>query len=265
MRSDRPSGPVTGQSGGGCARPGVGGRRVVCVLWVARGVAAPADLEHELERKGIEHELCDNAHGVMAVLCAMRGGEEGRPVRVVVLVEPEMLPDARELLGGLDRYASDVARWVYRRGANPSLRALVESDVPRTSQLRETPPVSAGVRSAGFVFGGSPRPERRPLAPRDAASGRPSLRLTDHPSVASARPDRGGGEVVDDGLGDVLGPDGSVESPDARTGERASSGSGASSVLTDEELAMLLGDEPGSSARPRRGPDSKRSARGEEP
>ena len=261
MRGDRPNGSTTGHGGSGRARPPEALRRVCCVLWTPRGVAAPVDLESELDKKGIGHVTADNAHAAMAMLCLSVEREPGaaHPLRVIVLVEPEMLLDARALLDAIDRYAPDAARWVYRRGANPTLRALVESDVPHAA------PVSAPVRSpvrgpvaaqpgapsgatGPMVFGsGMPRAERRPLAP-----GRPSLRLTDHPPVAppvAPGPSAGGSAsrtglgAGDDGLGDADfgGSEVPLDAPDARIGQRSAA---ASSMLTDEELAMLLGDPP---------------------
>jgi hypothetical protein len=181
------------------------------------------------DRKRIAHATADNAHSVMALLCTWAvhpdGPQNAHPLRVVVLVEPEILLDARALMDTLDRYAPDTARWVYRRGANPALRALVERDVPAASPVQQsvfTPPQRGPSRDLALSNIPLPRPERRPLPP-----ARPALRLTDHPAPAP-----------DDALGDLNPPDARVG---ARAGERIE---GPSSVLTDEELAMLLGDNP---------------------
>lgn len=239
-----------GESGHGGAH---GAARVRCVLWMPRGVAPPSELELELDRKGIAHVASDNAHGAMAALCAGSGRSE-RPceasvgsdraltLRVIVLVEPEMLLDARALLDAIDRYAPDAARWVFRRSANPMLRALVENDVP--SAERRTGgvfgPVFGAARTGGLTL---PKPERRPnagdgaptgLRGSSSGAGRPALRLTDDPPVQKM------GEKVngrthgeDDGLGDPV-----------MDGGPADGTGGASGVLTDEELSMLLGDGP---------------------
>lgn len=220
----------------GSADPaGSGTRRVRCVLWVPRGVAPPQELEAELDRKGISRASSDNAHGAMGLLCSwastsIAGGMW--PLRVIVLVEPELLLGAKAFLSVADRYAPDAARWVFRRGANPSLRAFVESDVATAE------PVPGGVFSPAFrgtrVADGVPRVERRPNVGQGASRG-PLLRLTDDPPVARPATDIG-----DDGLSDLEGG----------VGER---GNGAPGVLTDEELSMLLGPDKERDERDRRG------------
>lgn len=230
MRGHTPNGSSSHSTGAA--------RRVRCVLWTPRGVAPPLELEQELDRKGIARAAADNAHAAMALLCAWANRPDAAgpfPLRVVVLVEPEMLLDARALLDALDRYAPDAARWAYRRGANPALRALVEQDVPPLSvpsrpavfapparPIQRDPSPTSPLQTHPVL----PRPERRPLPP-----ARPSLRLTDHPA-----PTLDG--AADDGLGDL-------NPPDARVGARTPDGAQSpTNVLTDEELAMLLGDNP---------------------
>lgn len=198
---------------------------VRCVLWTPRGMAAPAELIAELERKRIEHVVCGDAHGAFARLCTW-GAEarqaSGGGVRVLVMIEPGRLVGARALLDAMERFAPDSARWVYQPGANPSLRALVESDVASEAAMAGPATNGAATRRE------QPRIEVRPLPaikPRPIAKGTPALRLTE-------------GDVTRASIGNAA--------------DEREDGSPAN-LLTDEELSMLLGEdeEPGEAERKR--------------
>lgn len=189
----------------------IGPRKVSCVLWTPRGTLPPRELEVELSKKGITHRSSDNSHGAMAMLAGWaREHAEGRgAVRVLILVEPSRLDGVHALLNALDRYTPDAVRWVYKSGANPALRAFVEEDVTTTV---DSPSASTPASSHPFRAVGTPRAERRPMP----------LRLVDAPAAPLLREAR------------------PAEPPEA-DGER---GLPEGSRLTDEELAMLLGDDP---------------------
>lgn len=199
-----------------------GSRKVRCVLWTPRGGTPPRELETELNRKGIEFRAADNAHGAMGLMVgwASERKADSRAVRVLIMIEPERLSGARELLDSMEQYVSDMATWVYSPGANPTLRALVEGDMPAAAsnqrvEQRSPAPSNGEARPAAI-----PRVERRPMP----------LRLAEG---IDAGPAQASGGVREDG-----------EPPKG-------------SQLTDEELAMLLGDEPphgeGKGRDPRRG------------
>ncbi|QYK48226.1 MAG: hypothetical protein KF838_15720 [Phycisphaeraceae bacterium] len=209
-----------------------GRRKVRCVLWTARGAMPPSELDVELGKKGIEWRAADDAHGAMALLVSWaKPAEEQGVVRVLILVEPSGLGNGsdgvRALLDAADLYAPDAARWVYVRGANPALRALVESDVKgAASQGTRFGEPSRPARGSGAGARiGTPRPEARPLPLRIAPGS-----IGDTPVVRPGTP-------VPDGL-------------DEQMEDEIVSGS----HLTDEELAMLLSDDPlDEDDRPRRG------------
>lgn len=183
-----------------------GPRKVCCVLWTPRGTLPARELDAELSKKGISHRASDNAHGAMALLVGWAVGaqESHSTVRVLILVEPSRLTGTQALLNAMNRYTPDAARWVYDSGANPTLRALVEGDVTIVPEATSQTRPAPG---EPFRAGRSPRTERRPL------------RLVEGPAPREPlSPEQPGDN------GDRLVPDG------AR--------------LTDEELAMLLGDEP---------------------
>lgn len=186
-----------------------------------RGGTPPRELETELDRKGIEFRASDNAHGAMGLMVgwASERTADSRAVRVLIMVEPSRLSGARELLDSMERYVSDLATWVYSPGANPTLRALVEGDMPASASNLGFEHRSDATSNGGTRTASSPRVERRPMP----------LRLADGADAGSTQ---AGGGVREDG-----------ELPKG-------------SQLTDEELAMLLGDEP--SEGEGKGRDSRR-------
>lgn len=199
-----------------------------CVLWSPRGGAdggvrggAPGALIDELNRKGIAHEVVVHAYAALGRVCAGGfgggGAGGGGEIRVLVFVEPAKLgwsgPMFRSFLGALDRYAPEVARWVYEPGASVALRALTPEDVERMCG-----PVARGMM---------PRMERRP-----SMGGGNGLRLVD----ASAP----GGPVHDEAASEGRAGGGTGGQGDEHSvGEDVSIRAGQ---LTEEELSMLLGD-----------------------
>jgi hypothetical protein len=146
----------------------------------------------------------------MALLAGWASEHADAPgaVRVLIVVEPSRLTDVRALLNAVDRYTPDAVRWVYKSGANPALRALVEEDV--TTPV-DSPSAGAPAASHPFRTVGTPRAERRPMPLRFVDAPSTPLREAHAPEQSEADGERG----VPEG-----------------------------SRLTDEELAMLLGDDP---------------------
>jgi len=154
----------------------------------------------------------DRCHA-MAQLCqaARRGG----PV-VLLLDRLAHEAAAQALAASAHRYVPGLTVWMYDPRSKPQLRAYVEPVREDESDVIES------VRTAPAVKG-----------PRPAATfrGSPKLRLTDDPPIEPK------GRLATEGTVE-LGVDSSENEP--------SDGPAAlSSLLTDEELAMLLADEPG--------------------
>ncbi|MCW5768965.1 MAG: hypothetical protein KIT19_09795 [Phycisphaeraceae bacterium] len=182
----------------------------------------PSELDVELGKKGIEWRAADDAHGALALLVSWaKPTEEQGVVRVLILVEPSGLGGGshgvRALLDAADLYAPDAARWVYVRGANPALRAFVESDVKgaasQGTRFGEPSCPARGTDAGARV--GTPRPEARPLPLRIAPGS-----VGDTPVARPAPLEPAG---IDEHMEDEIVP---------------------GSHLTDEELAMLLSDDP---------------------
>lgn len=240
----------------------------------------PSDLLNSLTRRIARVTFCTDSYGAMAEVCRARrreiAADAARPSGVaLLLLEPTGLADAADLVSECGLFAPGIAVWKYEVGANKRLSAVVEEDVAQwiaafhrktaaratqrdaaaagvvarpepvrdrapeqrqspthsnSSPLRATPPPSRPLRLAGrdeLPEPSGPLPEKpeivvRPqpaarAAPRAGGSnGEPRLVLRDS---GTGRPEEGG--------------------------RRASDGPASPrSVLSAEELRMLLGDDP---------------------
>ncbi len=121
-----------------------------CVIWHPPGVPLPADLLNSLSRRVRRMAVCADPYSAMAEVCAgERNSETARPNPgaapgdVLLLVEPELLPDLPELLVEIRTFAPSVACWKFQQRANPRLSAVVESDV--TTWMARGAAADAGV------------------------------------------------------------------------------------------------------------------------
>lgn len=153
----------------------------------------------------------------MAQLClaAQRGG----PV-VLLLDRLEQEKNAQGVAASAHRYVPGLTVWTYDPKGKPQLRAYVEP-----VEVNEAEGIEAARAPASQTA----------LRPGAVFRGVPKLRLTDDPQIEPKA--RSGGSPAAAGQ-QPQGTDGSengdLEAP-----------AGLSGLLTDEELAMLLADEPG--------------------
>ncbi|HYE02428.1 MAG TPA: hypothetical protein VD963_04240 [Phycisphaerales bacterium] len=195
-----------------------GGATTRCVLWRSPDRPTPAELVESLRRRGVELVECRSAFEAMARLCVLEHGDGAgsrprygpREPVILVLVEPGRLPRAAEVVASAAVYAPHAACWVYEAAHEPKLR-LYDPPEAREGNAREDGPRSSG-RAPGSV--GLPPGGRRHGA---QAPTKPALRLTE--TEPAPEP----------------GPEPAVESTGTTT---------RSVVLSEEELAMLLGDGP---------------------
>lgn len=191
---------------------------------VCRGKdAAPAMLKEALLRRGFVVEEAETTYAAIGrgVLLA-RQAADGRVV--VVLVEPAKLSRPHELVAALLSSAPQAVCWLCRKAAGGmELRAVTENDLvgwQSHGKAVAASPVSAAVAVASGIT--SIRPSNEPSAGAYEESAKtPSLRLAGDWQGSAAEVPRSG----------------ATELPHP--------------VLTDDELAMLLGDdtsaaEPGS-------------------
>lgn len=127
----------------------------------------------------------------------------------LIMVDPASLARAAQVVRAAARYAPAAVVWAFEAGPRPELRPVTEADLVAWGGVDDPPESDMPVR-----------PYRNGLARS------PALRLTDHPPPEGAQ---------------------SAPPPDSETAEEKPGQS--RHILTQEELAMLLGEgEPGGPA-----------------
>ncbi|TVQ61079.1 MAG: hypothetical protein EA378_09510 [Phycisphaerales bacterium] len=194
------------ESGG--RQTGAGSRRVRCVVLHPPGEGVPEALGRALSMRSIEVTPTPEAYEAMGRLTAWgRAAPEG-PTALLV-VRGEACIEAGELVEAAARYAPHTVCWVYEPGASEPLRAITPPEAARWGEPRKpgaaTPPTAA-----------------RP--PREAAS----LRLAGTAPEATS-PGKTGSETT------LIRDDSTFEGEPGDLSGRT--------LLTDEELAMLLADD----------------------
>lgn len=183
---------------------------------VCRGKdVAPPMLKDALVRRGFVVEEVETTYAAIGrAVMTSRHDAKGRSV--VVLVEPTKLSRPHELVAALSTSAPNAICWLCRRVASGmELRAVVESDLAAwqsSGKIVETQAVSAAAVGASVITKSRPSNEPPNHAYEEGAKT-PSLRLAGDWQGSAA-------EVPRSGATELSPP-----------------------VLTDEELAMLLGDD----------------------
>lgn len=189
-----------------------------CVLLSNAPSGPPADLLTSLSRRQVAVTVCEDAFGAMAAI--VRGTQAGGADsgRFLVVAEPDSVARADELAAAVERFCPQVACWRYEGGAHPQLRGFRRTAAPGAAKA-------------------SPEQAARPAAraPHDAANGVGS------PARAQPRLRLAGAD--DEPL--PVAPDAGDDEPAAGPAKRPAD------LLSEEELHMLLSDEP--VARPRDG------------
>ncbi|MEZ6235658.1 MAG: hypothetical protein R3B68_15860 [Phycisphaerales bacterium] len=217
-----------------------------CVLWHAPDSPPTPQLTALLASRRVTIETCTDVFAAAARLCRAhrtgriarrataedsengsgedsgeRAGEPGKDsaaTLVMLLVEPEGLADRRALARVVELHAPRTVCWVYQAKATPALRS-----VPLATLAAE--PASSGNATAD--------------AERDAAPPPPVVTVAPTLRLARSEPERPTGDVP------------RREPAPPRPPAQVPINNG--SVLTDEEMAMLLtGDDP-RAAGPRKG------------
>jgi hypothetical protein len=242
--------------------PGDGhGASARCILWHAPDSAIPEELLESLSRRSVRIAPCTSPFSAVGMACrheqAARAEQDEGPTPeplVLLLVFPASLPRAPEVVAALKRYAPRAACWCYERGANQALRAVVESDVTAWMNKRTSATAPAGTSPDAPISNGqsrSPSPRAELRLAGQADSGAPG---SDNPRpVGEIWTGMGFGVGVPNPFltrlpGNVPTHVGNV-SPTPAPGVRivnpdATPSTSAAGLLTDEELAMLLRDEP---------------------
>lgn len=212
-----------------------------CVVWSPRRYVAPPDLLAALARRGIVADTSDSPYTTLALVCrfprqparpASRLADPAAGAGVLVLLEPRRLHQLAEVVDLVGRFRPATAIWVHEESDPRRIKALSPLEVvalftnpatifphhdlhPESSGLQHTPPHPAT----------SPIPA--PLS--DPAPSRLKFAAdTSAPNAAPAAP-----------LRDDLVPATSSR-PDRRLHTALAPQLSPRSLLTDEELAMLL-------------------------
>jgi hypothetical protein len=212
----------------------------LCVLWHPRGQAPDPALVESLRRKGLRTIACDSPIEVAAWMCTMGGRQSStapatsnlhpsatqasaarpetgvgslRPM-VLLLDRPGDLLGAADMMAAMARYAPASVCWVHDPAASPRLRIIPWKNDPSPAPA----PASSHVQSSQ-------------LHARTAAPAMHTLRLA------------GGGPVS-------LAPQPVVSPIKADPAQVVTLARTPRDILTDEELAMLLGDSQGPEQSP---------------
>ncbi len=86
------------------------------ILWLGPGQQAPARLLHALRERGLSASVVYSAAALVVELSLGRHDRSLPAVRGVVLVEPDRLPRAGEMVDVLKDYFPDIGRWRYEAG-----------------------------------------------------------------------------------------------------------------------------------------------------
>lgn len=199
--------------------PGAPARAMVCH---ALDASAPAALLEALQRRAFEVELVGGTHRAVARAVLHRHAPATSTQKlVVVLVEPARLARPVECLEALRMMPGGVTCWVFD-AATGELRAASAVDVDAWSERKRAPAPPQAVMAAGTNPASAD-------AYDSVARAAPALRLAGEWSDAAQANGSGFVEPAQDGT-----------MPPPMSGA-------APSLLTDEELDMLLGDDTGRS------------------
>jgi len=211
-----------------------------CVLWHARGAVLPGALVAALDRPQVQWKAWDSEYLALAEAMRFQGDALTRetPARVLVLVEPSRLHGVDEVLMVLERLRPRAPLWVFEGGPKPSLQGMsaaeararlaaskvsangASSETPRTVAVEAKPVAQVVTRRIGLVV-------PRPLGPR-ASPKPPPLRLAGTAAESSTATPTGSPEPAPLPVKD----DAPVDAHPAGT------------LLTEEEIEMLLSDRP---------------------
>lgn len=217
-----------------------------CVLWRPPHQAAPSDLLASLRRRAVAVTECADPFTALAHIC--RIDREGRDPVVLLLVSPADLPEAAEVLDAASRYAPHAARWWYDEDESPRLKQVAPEDIVAWTPRRPAPaaapapPVPPSIAGA-FTAVEPASPARRHGKGGGALNnGGPALRLTGETHRSGAAVGSNGEPGLHAGRNGASGGGSGGSRVLPETGEDGPAPS-PSTLLTNEELAMLLADD----------------------
>ncbi len=192
------------------------GSSVHAVVWQRPDGQPSRALADALDRQKITREEAGNPFEAFSRLLAARS--RGVKGRVLVLVEPGMLPEQESLRRAVERFDPDARCWAYEAGNNPKLTPLPHPPPPaeENPEVVVRPLTKVDRDMNGLPVRGT----------RSKSAGGPNLKLTGKAAEAPGSLSGEAGSAAVDATG--AGGD-EPETP--------------RSVLTTEELEMLLADD----------------------
>jgi len=227
-----------------------------CVVWHG-GAGLPDPLAEALRKRPISVWQASDPYTALSLLI---GHDEARgrtgPAAVLLIIEPDSLTGVDSLISAVDRYRATSVVWEYRRDANPPLRAYVKKSVVKPDAAARDAEIQHDQRAPPIL--GPTAPGDGPVPSRDGQAGDgmefdPAVIHVLRGSAEGSSPppsgwDRTSGDRPEPTL--RLAGTGRLPEPGLdRSGDSADGdpGGAGSPLLSDEELAMLLGDDDGES------------------
>lgn len=202
------------------------------VLWADGAGPLPSDLTEAMRSRGLTLERAHDCYDALAKLVRAHAASRAVPV-ALVLVEPGSLRQVEQVVHQAGLHAPRAIVWAYESSAHVKLRPwiAIEAEIrdepkaePRTEFKTEPRIEPEAERGAMPPVVTRPRPQR--------SFGVPSLRLAGE----GPENDHAGGAREPDSAGPIA--DGQAEQ-DSEQNTEPDPG-----VLTDDELAVLLGEDP---------------------
>lgn len=192
--------------------------RVVCVLVHHRDHPPSDRLRRALRVKNVEILPSSEPFAALATYCSV-AKQVGVSLAILLLAEPDEIPDSAELAGLANRYVPKGSVWLFTAEPTEQVREVRPSDIEAWS----APSGSGRLRGA---IEDKPSREDPPQSVGAVQRGGPTLRIAPGSTAFDEYADEGepvAGDEPGDGLSDP---------PESGP------------ILTDEELAMLLADDP---------------------
>ncbi len=184
-----------------------GGAKIHAVVWRSAGNEIPADLAGALARQQITWEEAIGPYDALARLLANR--DAGHRGLVFLLAEPDQLRETDEVRAAIERFNPAIVSWVYRSKQRPHLAPFAQSSkaaAPAEPEIVVRPTTTTRPKPQLKIAGNGNRADAKHEKPRDSTPGRPDPEASSEP-------------------------------------ERPTEPESPRSLLTPEELEMLLADD----------------------
>lgn len=192
--------------------------RVVCVLVHHRDHPPSDRLRRALRIKNVEILPSSEPFAALATYCSV-AKQVGVSLAILLLAEPDEIPDSAELASLANRYVPKGSVWLFTAEPNEQVREVRPSDIKAWS-------TTSGRGHLRGAIEDKPLRDDSPQSVIGGQHGGPTLRIAPGSTSFDGYADEDEAQTGDD--------PGNDQSDPPENGP----------VLTDEELAMLLSDDP---------------------